>query len=127
MVDGERGLEPVFRSVVEVGELRPRVEYERVDLRGAESLFDCLGERPHAGQPAQIERQHLDRPGTRRARTEQQPRVRWGDDSLRGDQPQAGCAARHDDCRHAVCPSRPSEAATVPMPGKRRRPAPFSP
>jgi hypothetical protein len=75
MVDGEGGLEPIFRPVVEAGELRSRVEDERIDPRGAESLFDCLGKGPHAGQPAQVERQHLDRPDTRRARTEQQPRV----------------------------------------------------
>ena len=89
MIDAEGRLESVLGTLVEVCELGAGVEYEYVDLCGAQPIADGLRKCPDAGEAAQVERKCVDRGMAFATSTKEQSRIRRPEYLLRGDFAQA--------------------------------------
>jgi hypothetical protein len=60
MVDGERGLKPILRPLVDIRKLYPRIQHQPIDQPVPKFLHDALRKLADAGKTGKVERQCLD-------------------------------------------------------------------
>src|SRR6516162_2175672 len=106
MVNYERGLKAFLGARVAMRKADPCVQNERVDLLAIEPGDDLIGELADGGQAREVELKCRGNMGDRSAHADRKSHIWLGPHSVCSHQPDAGCAARHEDISHGCSSTR---------------------